>query len=47
MDSLVLLGNSDRFEPAGIFLIILHMLLYSIAVMLLKILLLKRCRYRM
>ncbi len=47
MDSFVLLGNSDRFDPKGILPIILHLFLFSSAVTLIKIILLKRFRFRM
>lgn len=46
-DSLVLLGNTDSFDITAILLIVLHMFLYSLAVMLIKIMLLKRRGYRM
>jgi hypothetical protein len=47
MDSLILLGNSDRFIISGDCLILLHMLIYALAVMLIKIKLLKFRKYRM
>ena len=46
MDSFLLLGNSDRFEPAGNALILLHMLLYSLAVVIIKIRLMTLKKYR-
>ena len=47
MDSFGLLGNSDRFEPAGSFFILLHLLLYSLVLCFLKIRLLMLKKYRM
>ena len=46
-DSLVLLGNTDSFDITAILLIVLHMFLFSLAVMLIKVKLLKRFGYRM
>lgn len=46
-DSLVLLGNTDSFDTAGILLIALHMFVFSLAVMFIKVWLLKRRGYRM
>ena len=46
-DSLVLLGNTDSFDITVILLIVLHMFLFSLAVMLIKVKLLKRFGYRM
>ena len=47
LDSFLLLGNSDSFEPAGNLLILLHMLLYSLAAAAIKIRLMTLKKYRM
>lgn len=46
-DSLVLLGNADSFDITGILLIVLHMFLFSLVMALIKVMLLKRFKYRM
>lgn len=47
LDSLLLLGNSDSFAPAGNLLIVLHMFIYSAALTILKIWLMTIKKYRM
>ena len=44
-DSLVLLGDTDRFDGRGIALILLHMILYSVLIALLKTGLMKHRRF--
>lgn len=47
MDSFILLGNTDSFDGKGTVLILLHMLVYSSVITAIKIVLLKRWKYRM
>ena len=46
-DSLEILGNGDSFDKPGILLIILHMIVYSVIITIIKIIILDRKKYRM